>query len=291
MRRAVWCGAARLGLAILAIGGLVGASAAAEDPEAFTQRMLQGFRAELADMTIESKGPLVLEIAPQTGQPLRINLQRVWEFCRTNARECVQVSGDYTRRTAGMLRERRAPIEPAMIRLALGTESYVEQLHKTFPEPAQQPLASPLAGDLWFLGVADFPNSTRVMNQGDLKALGLTLEDLIAAGKRNLAGALEPLAKPEAMIGSDLVGILEGESYESSRILLHDTWAQLAALLGGALIVAVPDPQIVLYADSRREGAVAAMREAVRRSLELSPRKLSGTILQWTPQGWQPLSP
>jgi hypothetical protein len=276
--------------AALAAG--LGASASAADSAAFTARILQGFRGALSDMTVESKAPLTLEVVPRPGQPaLPLDLQRLWDFCTRNAQDCERVSDSYVERTATMLRERLAPIEPGMIRLVLGTAAYVEQLRKAFPDPAQQPVAAQVAGDVWLIGVADYPNSMRVMNIGDLAPLGISAEQAIAVGKRNLSGALDPIENPLAMLAGQPVGILEGDSYESSRILLHDSWAGLSAQIGGGLIVAAPDPAIVLFADAKREGAIAAMREAVRRSLELSPRKLSSDVLQWTPEGWQVLPP
>jgi hypothetical protein len=267
-------------------------AAAAADAEAFTARLLQAFRGELAGMTVESKAPLALEVVPRPGQAaLPFSLQRLWDYCARNERDCERVSGDYVQRTAAMLRERLTPIEPKMIRLMLAAAPAVEQLRKSFPEPAQQPVAAPVAGALWLVGVADYPSSMRVMNVGDLQPLGLSPEEAIAAGRRNLAGALEPLDNPLMQLASNTVGILEGDAYEASRILLHDSWAELAKQLGGGLIVAVPDPAIVLFADMKRDGAVAAMREAVRRSLELSPRKLTADVLQWTPEGWRLLPP
>jgi hypothetical protein len=274
--------------AMLALG--LAGNAAAADAEAFTARLLQAFRGELSGMTVESKAPLALEVVPP-GQPaLPFSLQRLWDYCARNERDCDRVSGDYVQRTTAMLRERLTPIEPKMIRLVLGPSRYVEQLRQNFSEPAQQPIAAQVAGDLWLIGVADYPTSMRVMNVGDLQPLGLSPDEAVAVGKRNLAGALEPLDNPLMQLASAPVGILEGDAYESSRILLHDSWAGLAGQLGG-LIVAVPDPAIVLFADAKREGAVAAMRDAVRRSLELSPRKLSPDVLQWTPEGWRVLPP
>ena len=73
----------------------------------------------------------------------------------------------------------------------------------------------------------------------------------------------------------------------TSRLALVDSWAPLAQAQGGVLIVAAPSADLVLYASEDGSAAIDALRTLARNMMARAPKPLSGTLLRWTPKGWQ----
>jgi uncharacterized protein YtpQ (UPF0354 family) len=146
------------------------------------------------------------------------------------------------------------------------------------------------AGDLWLVCVADLPSSVRVLNRGDLEKLGLSKDEAIALGRQNVSASLRPLNAVTQPLPPQGFGYIEDNEYESSRILLHGEWAELAATMKGDLIVAVPGDRLTVYGDSGRPQAVPAMAAFARYALDRMQRPISATLFRWTPSGWEPVT-
>ncbi|HEX2115092.1 MAG TPA: DUF1444 family protein [Alphaproteobacteria bacterium] len=271
------------------------AQAAPNDPDAYTEHVAKLFADAAPDLTIAVTGRLTLSIkAPDAERDMQAALDRVWEYCRRNQAQCDNATETYVRNSLGMMRELQQPVERSMLRVVVRTAPYVEQIRKTFSadqKPNSQIVAAPLAADLWIVCVADFPNSVRFINRGDLVKLGLREQEVLALGRENVSAALRPLGIVAKDLPANGIGYIEGDDYESSRILLHEEWAQLAGKMAGDLIVAVPGSGLILYGDAGRAETPRALAELARHMLTRSQRPISATVLKWRPAGWEPLSP
>jgi hypothetical protein len=290
----MWARLACFAIACLALCGA--ARAAPTDPDRYTAHVAKLLAAEAPDLSVTVRERLSLDIAGKVAdENMFANLDRVWEFCRRNEPDCDSATETYVRNMAAMLKERLRPLERAMVRVVVRPRDYVEQIRKTFMEapnakPGTEPVLMLFAGDLWLVCVADLPSSVRVLSRGDLEKLGLTIDEAIALGQRNVGAGLQPTSDAVQVLPPQGFGFIEGNDYESSRILFHGEWAQIAASMKGDLIVAVPGSGLTVYGDSGQPDAAPAMAAFARYAMGRMERPISASLFRWTPAGWEPIS-
>ena len=157
----------------------------------------------------------------------------------------------------------------------------------TSPEKAKESeiVRRPFAAGLWVVYVLDLPDGMRIINHGDMAQLKLDEAGLDALAVANLEAALPALHFDRVKTGSDIRVIHEGDSYEASRLILHQRWAAIARQVKGDLLVAAPSRDFVYFTGSRED--VAGLRALARGSDEQG-HALTSTLLRWTPAGWEP---
>jgi hypothetical protein len=255
------------------------------DPAAFTAEAAQRFRARFPDAVVTVKEPLTLGIKlPNDPQDFWANLDRVWRFCGDNPRNCDAALTTYVTSSGEAMEERARPVDTPSVRLVLRPAQYVEEIRRTMGTPQAQPVVEPFVGDLWVVCVADRPRTSRFVRADDLAKLGLTREEAFALGRRNLAAALPPMKR--GRVQPLQIGVLEGDDYESSRLLLHEQWSDLAAQMGGSVPVAAPSSRVLLFIDARGANSVAPLSAHSRVVGALSDRPIPPTVFRWTPSGW-----
>jgi uncharacterized protein YtpQ (UPF0354 family) len=148
-------------------------------------------------------------------------------------------------------------------------------------------VAKPLADDLFQVLVFDRPQSQRFATGADIDQLKLSESDALSLGLRNIAVTLPPLASVTHDLAPHQIGVIQGDAYDSSRILLANDWAPLAKKLDGHLLVAVPASDTVLYAEENGTQSVRALASLARDSAARAQRAVSPAVLRWTPAGWQ----
>jgi len=191
-----------------------------------------------------------------------------------------------------MWREKDAPVEKAAIRVIVRGTYYVDYIRKIGAiKPEAGGIFRPLAGDLWLICVADLPSAVRPLRQDDIAKLALTEDQAIALGKQNTEAALAPLAEKTHAAPQMGIAYAIGDFYDSSRILLHDDWAELSKKMDGHLMVAVPATDLVVYGDGTTPAEVEALHDFVVLAAGKAPRPLSATLLLWTPAGWEVAGP
>ncbi|WP_395704094.1 hypothetical protein [Aquabacterium sp.] len=107
--------------------------------------------------------------------------------------------------------------------------------------------------------------------------------------KKNLRSTLKPLMDIAKAAAPGQIGSIVGDTYDPSRLLLHDTWEPLAKQQGGTLIVAIPATDAVFYVGEDTPVAIGALRAMVMNVLSRAPNRLSDVLLRWTPTGWEPV--
>jgi uncharacterized protein YtpQ (UPF0354 family) len=148
-------------------------------------------------------------------------------------------------------------------------------------------VAKPLTDDLFQVLVFDHPESQRFATTADIDQLKLSEGDALSLGLQNIAATLPPLASVTHDLAPHQIGVIQGDAYDSSRILLAKDWASLAQKLDGHLLVAVPASDTVLYAEENGTQSVRALASLARDSAAKSQRAVSADLLRWTPAGWQ----
>jgi hypothetical protein len=105
-------------------------------------------------------------------------------------------------------------------------------------------------------------------------------------GLKNTRASLKPLTQVAKAAKRAEIGQLVGDSYEPSRLVLHDDWAPLAAAQNGTLIVAVPATDAVFYIGEDTPVAIDALRTLARNVFSRAPNRLTETLLRWSDAGW-----
>ncbi|MFO1059328.1 MAG: hypothetical protein U1E53_20470 [Dongiaceae bacterium] len=275
-------------LAVLALGWLPAAAAPPMDPAGFTAAVAEGFRRALPAARVTVSGPLLLSLELSTA-PIGIELEPLLQRCRQDLPACDGAVEDYVRRMAATASEAAAPIRPEQLRVVVRSAAQVAEARRLAGGvDVAQPVARPLAGDLWLLCVVDHPLGIETLTSGEAAKLGLGEAAAIALAERNVAAALPPAAVALPDPPRHGVVVLSGDFYASSRLLLHEQWAPLSRRLKGRLVVAAAGIDRLVYGEGGDRAALAAI--AARAAAE-AQRPDPPTLLRWRPDGWDVVAP
>jgi hypothetical protein len=288
-RRSIWSLAPVAAPLLVALAAAPAAAQSLRSKGEFTDGVARQFEKANPGATVSVLGPLTLKLATPGRSPNTIALERIWRFCRANRENCPALVASFVEDLSAGQHEADQPIERRMLRVVVRSQQYIEAGNRPFGDDPQAALvARPLAGDLWMLCVADKPHTTTAIRLRDIAKLGLSSDEAMELGIKNLAGELPPLSKRWHGVPKRELGIIRGEGYyEASRILLHDDWATLAQEMKGHLIVAVPGTDDVFYANDEDPDAVAVLADTAAHFMPQQERPISATVLKWTPTGWE----
>jgi uncharacterized protein YtpQ (UPF0354 family) len=260
---------------------LAHAQAVPKGQAAFTEHVATQLRRAIRGATVEVKGPLTLQLGE-----IQANLDRIFIFCDKNAAGCPNEVANYVRGIAELYQDRTAPPSKAAVRIIVRTKAYLAAMHAERPEAALKLQPRPLAGDLVMLPALDMPRTIKMLDERDNAALGLSADEVFQLGLDNLRNQLKPLMSIAKVAQAGQIGELRGDTYQSSRLALFESWSPLARVHGGKLIVAVPASDMVLYVGDDSAKATEALRLLARDVANRAPAPLSNELLRWTPQRW-----
>jgi uncharacterized protein YtpQ (UPF0354 family) len=260
----------------------INASDIAQDASGFTEHVAQQLRFELADVAVTVKGPLSLRLGG-----MQANLDRIFDFCKRDSVRCAHEITNYVKAVVQVYHDQNAAQSPEAVRVILRTVEYVEQVQGSAPPDASAMQPRAFAPGLVVLLALDSPRTIRMLNEKDDKALGLTADEVYQLGLKNTRGALKPLMQVAKAAKRAEIGQIVGDSYEPSRLVLHDEWAPLAAAQNGTLIVAAPATDAVFYIGEDTPVAIDALRTLARSFFSRAPNRLTQTLLRWNEGGWE----
>jgi uncharacterized protein YtpQ (UPF0354 family) len=273
-----WCAAAWS----LAFSAGVIAQNIPKDEAGFTEYVTAQIQAEVSDASIAVKRPLTVAVGD-----VQANLDRVFSFCKRNPDGCSKEIANYVKALGQAYRDKTVAPSREALRLVVRTTQYVQQVEGVWG-PNTPPLhPKVLVEGLVLLPVLDAPRTIRMLNEGDMKTLGLSVDEAQQIAVMNLRTSLKPLMQVAKAAGHGQIGQIMGDAFDSSRLALLDTWAPLAAAQDGKLIVAAPATDAVFYIGEDSTSAIDALRTLVRNIMSRAPNRLSDILLRWTPAGWE----
>jgi hypothetical protein len=262
-----------------------------KDADRFTDYMVGRFTEALPAATVSDSFPLRVDVVI-AGSPHAVFLANIWSLCERDRRECRKNIDDFIANMSGTFKEASAEVKAADIRVVVRMADYVAQARKMVAGGLERaPIVRLVAGDLWMICVADSPHGIRVLQHGDLGKLGLTEEKAIALGLKNVAAGLRPLEADTHVLKPYTLTFATGDFYESSRMLLHDQWAEMSKAMGGHLVVAVPDNDFLIYGNGGGNGDRIVLSTFAKSVMEKAPKPMSATLFQWTQTGWEVVTP
>lgn len=250
---------------------------------AFTERVASLLRAQLGEAAVQVTEPLTLKIGGT-----QANLDRVNAFCRANAAGCDAELARYVSAVVDMQKNAALPPTRTALRAVVRPTAFADGAAGSLGGRSNF-IRRPLVDGLVALVMLDSPRSARLVSEADAQALGLSVDDTYAEALAQLRGQLSPMAKAARPVVAGQVGALEGDFYESGRVLLHDDWASLARAQKGVLVVALPAKNLLLYGADDSPAGLQALRLQARDLAKRSPAPLTELLLRWTPEGWQAL--
>jgi uncharacterized protein YtpQ (UPF0354 family) len=254
------------------------------DESQFTEYVATRLRKEVGDASVVVKGPLTLGLGE-----LQANLDRVFAFCRRERASCEPELDRYVKGAAEAHKDRTAPPQRDAVRVIVRPVQYAQAAQASFGGQGAQIQPRHFVDGMISLPVLDSPRTVRILGSKDNTQLGLSEAEVYELGLRNLRATLKPLMDVAKVAGSGQIGQIVGDTYDPSRLLLHDTWEPLAKAQGGKLIVALPATDALFYIGEDTPMAIEALRALVRNGQSRVPNRLSDVVLRWTEGGWMPV--
>lgn len=248
----------------------------------FTEYVAAKLKQELGSVPVSVKSPLTLSAGP-----LRISLDRIYGFCKSNSQDCsVEVEG-YVKGASQVIKERNTPLDKTAVRLVVRSNEYIKRAQSSLGPDGPTLQSKPFVEGLVVVPVLDTPRAIRPLDNRDLTALKLSQDELLELGRTNLAANMKPLSEVANPAGAGQIGSVGGNVFDTSRVLLLSQWAPLAHSQGGTLLVSLPATDVLLYASESSAIAIDALRTLTRNVMSKAPNPLSAAVLKWTAGGWE----
>ena len=256
-------------------------------PDPYTAYVAAAINAGRPPILVRIEGPLTLEARLPGGGVAQISLDRIYAACRADQTRCPAIVSDFAARTNGLLATPQSPAAPAQptqasLRVGVRPEAYVRSLPQLGGAPVPRWSRS-LPPGLVALVYEDTPTAMRLMGVAQLQALRLSEDQAFAAALQNTAREIAPHEPAYKLVREGQIGFVNGNAYDSSRLLLLSNWSTLASQSTGRLLVAAPSPDEILYANGSGYEALSVLaRERYRKA----KRPLSPAVYEWRPTGW-----
>ena len=286
----ILCGGCAVILAIL--GLLVGPARAGEVPlqaDAFTTYMQAQFQKSVPTATFKILGPLSLDVKAPAGDSTT-NLQTLYSNCLRKRDECDGIVAQFVSDMSARYRTPDAPLKASQILIVVRPSAYVQEIRRNLGDFAD-PVAAALVGDLWIIAAKDEPTTIGYINTKNLAPLGLSPEEALVLGKKNMKKSMRKALSFRGKLRPDVIRNLMGSPYESSLLAFPELWARIAKKLNGHLIVTVPAKDVVLFTDDNKPDAVSVLAATTRPVLDGAERPFSADVYRWSPMGWIPVPP
>jgi hypothetical protein len=279
---------ARVALAAAALFCLAAPARAQETEAAFTQRMVERFRAAIPDRKFEVAEPLQLRIVRE-GDPYEVNVGRIFNYCRSStAEECESSIATFVTSSADAIRNVDPAFTSGQLRVAVRSSDYCDYIdseRRLHEKSKSGPLRRPYVAGVCTLILADFPTIARGVSAEDLEKIGLDVDAAWALAERQ---TLADLPTPTALDGLENgISIVDGFDYAPSIMLNAEGWREASAR--GEILIAVPSGNSAIVVRRATITDLDGFRNAVREHFETAERQVSPLIYRWTTEGWKPI--
>jgi hypothetical protein len=219
-----------------------------------------------------------------------ISLDRPYAGCQQDPSTCDDFTREFLEGVAQQLSRSEDEARPTAERLRLALRPR-ERLSMS-AGGTSVPVAQQFIGDVYAVVMVDFPESARVLLESELEGLGMDRAAAIERARANVVAELGPFA-PENLPprGAPMLGVISGRYYyESSRLFDPESFEAISQRLGGALLVAVPAYDTVLFAEGTDETAAAAFAAITENVYRDTTQPLSTQVFRYRSGRLVPIS-
>lgn len=257
------------------------------DESGFTAFLAQAFRKAQPDAVVTVEGPLLLKTQGKDNS-WTTSLANIYSYCQRHKDDCAARAALFVIELSEAHEDNLKPVTRSDLRIVVRIASYVDAIKKKMGDD-DEPVAEPICGDLWTLGVVDRPTTIRYLHDKDLKALDLSPDEILALAKANTKSAVASLIPNPATLKKRDLAVLMGDPVTAS-FAFPELWAPVAKSFGGTLIVAVPSTEELLLVGDDAPQALKMLQQASNDEWAQAMRPLSRRLYRWTEKGWAAVS-
>jgi len=252
--------------------------------KSLTERVAQEIREEAPHANVRITQPLEISVRYPDGTETTLQLGNLWQDCTARPDNCDGSIRRVVRYAAQGQGAAGFQPQRETVRVTLKDQLWLDQVR----ERKLPVISRPFAGNVSKVYVFDLPDGMRMVTPDELKTLRLSEDGLDALALANLAKALPDFPCEPVGDGTPVWILHAGDSYEASRLLLHDRWREIAPRVKGDLLVSVPGRDAVYFMGSGEgTGAVRAFQSRMKQLEREESHPISAQILRWTSEGWE----
>jgi hypothetical protein len=274
--------------ALLVLALLPATPASAQgDEAAFRTEMVGRLGKAMPGATFASvpEDPLALTVTGGPFSDARINLHRVYNYCRqASAADCE----DEKARFASAISKEPPAATAGALRLIVRDQEYVDALTAAFdrapPDKRVHVILQPLGGGLFAIMVADSPEALQMMTDKGLEELGLNRDQAWAIAWRQTEAVLPPLPTAGQIRGTAV--LFEGHEFGGSLLIDLPGWARLAKEVGPDLFITVVSDRIVFVGVLPDGANLDSFKKTVEEDCRAQPRCISPYIFRFRNGRW-----
>jgi uncharacterized protein YtpQ (UPF0354 family) len=235
---------------------------------------------------VDPSQPLTLQAASGE-QRLTVALDDPWNACQQQPQDCDALAREWVGkvvRTIDASDQDAVALSPANIRPAIRTSEYVDGMRAQ----GGKLITDSFVAGLSVVYMLDLPDAARSLQADELAVLKMDRGQLRERALANVEAEIGKPAKHIKALRENEIGHLTTQSYyNSSLVLLHAEWKSVSERFGGQLLVAIPAPDVLLYADGRDPQVRAALASLAAEIAGMAPTPLLTGVLRWTASGWE----
>jgi hypothetical protein len=181
-----------------------------------------------------------------------------------------------------------AELPRASLLPALKSRESVEATLSRVPPEKRDKFSIPshtVVQDVVVVIVVDRADTMALVSSQDLEKWKTTPQTLFPIALTNLSSRAAGSPEKQALGGATIVAYPHGDEYTAARILLPQTQEQLATLLGGPAVFAIPTRDRLLAARADDKAALAALGREATRAFAAGPYPITGVLIQADPKG------
>lgn len=164
----------------------------------------------------------------------------------------------------------------------------VEALREQLASIGDEPVARPMAADLWALYVLEGEDDIEPMTGAQRASLGLENGPLHVLAVRNTIADLEPVER-EGDEGAYVLS--EPGAHEEALIFVPSVWDWVARWLDGEPVACLPARDVLLVTGARNADGLARLEEAAAQVFAQDEDPISTTLLRRDGMRWVPFEP
>jgi len=266
------------------------AAASALSSKEIADRVAGELRDQIPDYVVTESDAATLKILKADKQLFQVNLAEIEKFCDADEDNCEAAIQSFVGKVGSLVRSQAGTpaLTQAMLRGLVREASYADELNNGLPGAANDPLVTKsLAPNMIALCVFDQGSALRPARASDIKALGLSRDQALAACEANTAQHLPALEDSVQQLGAHSFSILQGDYYTASQFMFPENWKPIDKEMASNLIVCVVGTNLIVYGREDSPSDVDAMRNFVEKVRSMAGHPISTDIYRWTKTGWQ----
>lgn len=251
--------------------------------ESFTRALLPELQSAIPTHKFEYVA--LLQLRDSTSGNV-IYLDRIFGYVSANPKQAAAAQRNYVSQMAKAIADADRPISKRDLRLAVRNATTLRKSLEAMGPGRKAAYPKDFVGDLVVVPVIDTPSTVKYVSEVNLAAIGLTEEQAVELGTKNLRSIQKPMAEITKIPPKSGIGVIN-EEYAASRLIFIADWKPIEEKIGGNLIAMAPAYDTVIYGDGSTLIAVDALRTIGMQIAKQSQVPLAPTVVRLKGDHWE----